>query len=317
VLAPLLDEFLIHLRHERGQADHTQRTYKHALDQFVTWAEARKVAHWRDVQFADLMAYLEFQRNRPQRDAKSEGDSTTAAAPKLSAATLYLHVAALRSFFRFAEQEGFVPKNPTENLTLPRRWKTLPKSLSEGEIGRLLQPPTEATPANLCTHAILEVAYASGLRLAELRGLRLEQVHLEAGFLSVIGKGNKQRVVPMGSKAQAALQRYLTAGRPELVKPRSPSAVFLTGRGTAFAHVTMWKRITDHVRAAGIEKHVTPHMLRHSFATHLMEHGADLRVIQELLGHASINTTEIYTHVAGERLQEVHRKFHPRANNES
>ncbi len=313
MLAPLLDEFLIHLRHERGQADHTQRTYKHALDQFVAWADSRKVAHWRDVQFADLIAYLEFQRNRPQKDAKAEDGAEPVAAPKLSAATLYLHVAALRSFFRFAEQEGFVPKNPTENLTLPRRWKTLPKSLSEEEIGRLLQPPTEASPANLCTHAILEVAYASGLRLAELRGLRLEQVHLEAGFLSVIGKGNKQRVVPMGTKAQAALRRYLTAGRPELVKPRSPSNVFLTGRGTAFAHVTMWKRITDHVRAAGVEKHVTPHMLRHSFATHLMEHGADLRVIQELLGHASINTTEIYTHVAGERLQEVHRKFHPRA----
>lgn len=313
MLAPLLDEFLIHLRHERGQADHTQRTYKHALDQFVAWAGERKLAHWRDVQFADLMAYLEFQRNRPQKDAPAAGEAESAPAPKLSAATLYLHVAALRSFYRFAEQEGFVTKNPTENLTLPRRWKTLPKSLSEDEIGRLLQPPTEASPTHLCTHAILEVAYASGLRLAELRGLRLEQVHLEAGFLSVIGKGNKQRVVPMGSKAQAALQRYLAAGRPALVKPRSPSNVFLTARGTPFAHVTMWKRITDHVRAAGIGKHVTPHMLRHSFATHLMEHGADLRVIQELLGHASINTTEIYTHVAGERLQEVHRQFHPRA----
>lgn len=313
MLAPLLDEFLIHLRHERGQADHTQRTYKHALDQFVVWAEGRKLAHWRDVQFADLMAYLEFQRNRPQKDTKP-GDSPEAApAPKLSASTLCLHVAALRSFYRFAEQEGFVTQNPTENLTLPRRWKTLPKALSEDEIGRLLQPPVQATPASLCTHAILEVAYASGLRLAELRGLRLEQVHLEAGFLSVIGKGNKQRVVPMGTKAQAALQRYLAAGRPELVSPRSPSNVFLTSRGTPFAHVTMWKRITDHVRAAGIGKHVTPHMLRHSFATHLMEHGADLRVIQELLGHASINTTEIYTHVAGERLQEVHRQFHPRA----
>ncbi len=312
MLAPLLDEFLIHLRHERGQAEHTQRTYKHALDQFVAWAEERKLAHWRDVQFADLMAYLEFQRNRPQKDAKP-GDSPEATpAAKLSASTLYLHVAALRSFYRFAEQEGFVTQNPTENLTLPRRWKTLPKALSEDEIGRLLQPPVQATPASLCTHAILEVAYASGLRLAELRGLRLEQVHLEAGFLSVIGKGNKQRVVPMGSKAQAALQHYVAAGRPELVSPRSPSNVFLTARGTPFAHVTMWKRITDHVRAVGIGKHVTPHMLRHSFATHLMEHGADLRVIQELLGHASINTTEIYTHVAGERLQEVHRQYHPR-----
>jgi integrase/recombinase XerD len=309
VLAPLLEEFLIHLRHERGQAEHTQRTYQHALQQFVDWAEARELAQWRDVQFADLMAYLEHQRNRRRKDEDADKDTGA----KLSASTLYLHVAALRSLFRFAEQEGLVTQNPTENLTLPRRWKTLPKALSEDEIARLLRPPTTATPTDLCTHAILELAYASGLRLAELRGLRLEQLHLEAGFVSVIGKGNKQRVVPMGSKAQAALTRYLASGRPDLVKARSPSNVFLTRRGTAFAHVTMWKRITDWVAQAGVEKHVTPHMLRHSFATHLMEHGADLRVIQELLGHASINTTEIYTHVAGQRLQEVHRRFHPRA----
>ncbi len=309
MLGPLLEEFLIHLRHERGQAEHTLKTYAHALQQFVAWAEARKLDHWPDVQFADLMAYLEHQRNRPRKEA-AKGPRTPA---KLSASTLYLQVAALRAFFRFAEQEKFVSKNPTENLTLPRRWKTLPKALTEAEIRRLLHQPEPANAAELGTHAMLEVAYASGLRLAELRGLRLEQLHLDAGFLSVIGKGNKQRVVPIGTQAKAALTRYLTSGRPGLVRPRSPSNVFLTRRGTAFAHVTMWKRITDWARRAGIERRVTPHMLRHSFATHLMEHGADLRVIQELLGHASINTTEVYTHVAGQRLNEVHRQFHPRA----
>jgi integrase/recombinase XerD len=309
MLAPLLEEFLIHLRHERGQADHTQKTYAHALQQFVTWAETKKLDHWHDVQFADLMAYLEHQRNRPRKDEAKDSPAPT----KLSAATLYLHVAALRSLFRFAEQEKFVPRNPAENLTLPRRWKTLPKALSEAEIVRLLLPPNPATAAELCTHAVLEVAYASGLRLAELRGLRLEQLHLDAGFLSVIGKGNKQRVVPIGTKAKEALTHYLATGRPELVRPRSPAQVFLTQRGTAFAHVTMWKRITDWARRSGVEKKVTPHMLRHSFATHLMEHGADLRVIQELLGHSSINTTEIYTHVAGQRLRDVHEQFHPRA----
>ena len=159
---------------------------------------------------------------------------------------------------------------------------------------------------------MLELAYASGLRLAELRGARLEQLHLDAGFINVIGKGNKERVVPLGRKAVAALQRYLDAGRPQLVRPRSPANVFLTKRGTPFAPVTLWLRIKQRVRRAGISRNVTPHMLRHSFATHLLEHGADLRVIQELLGHASIATTEVYTHVAGSRLREVHRKYHPR-----
>ncbi len=167
-------------------------------------------------------------------------------------------------------------------------------------------------PPRLCDQAILELAYASGLRLAELRGIRLEQLHLEAGFINVIGKGNKERVVPVGGKAVSALDRYLECGRPKLVKTRSPGVVFLTARGTPFASVTLWLRIKQRVQRAGITRNVTPHMLRHSFATHLLEHGADLRVIQELLGHANISTTEVYTHVTGDRLREIHRKFHPR-----
>jgi len=176
----------------------------------------------------------------------------------------------------------------------------------------LLAPETPETPQNLCDQAVLELAYASGLRLAELRNTRLEHLHLEAGFINVIGKGNKERVVPLGRKAVAALEHYLNVARPQLVTPRSPAAVFLTKRGTPFAPVTLWLRIKQRVRRAGIGRNVTPHMLRHSFATHLLDHGADLRVIQELLGHASISTTEVYTHVAAHRLQEVHRKYHPR-----
>jgi len=140
----------------------------------------------------------------------------------------------------------------------------------------------------------------------------LEQLHLEAGFINVIGKGNKERVVPVGRNAVAALQRYIEAGRPKLVTPRSPAAVFLTQRGTPFAQSTLWARIKRRVKRAGIARNVTPHMLRHSFATHLLEHGADLRVIQELLGHANISTTEVYTHVTGNRLRDIHRRFHPR-----
>src|SRR5436189_2959026 len=178
---------------------------------------------------------------------------------------------------------------------------------------KLLAPIRPESPESLCDRAILELAYASGLRLAELRRLRLEQIHLDARFINVIGKGNKERVLPVGRIAVEAVQRYLQAGRPSLVTRRSPANVFLTKRGTPFAPVTLWLRIKRRVRMAGIERNIPPHMLRHSFATHLLENGADLRVIQELLGHATINTTEIYTHVASNRLRDIHSKFHPRA----
>ena len=232
---------------------------------------------------------------------------------RLSSESVYLEIAALRAFYRFAETEKLLPGNVAENLSLPRRWKRLPKALTNEEIAKLLTSEPLETPESLCDQAVLELAYASGLRLAELRSLRLEQLHLEAGFINVIGKGNKERVVPVGRKAVEALNRYLDVGRPKLITPRSPANVFLTKRGTPFAAVTLWLRIKNRVRRAGVARNVTPHMLRHSFATHLLEHGADLRVIQELLGHANISTTEIYTHVTGQRLRDIHRKFHPRA----
>ena len=302
----LVEDFLQFLRHERGQSEHTQKTYAALLNRFVTWAQKQKLTDWQSVQLPHLMAFLSHERERPL--ARQEEKS----ARKLSSESVYLEIAALRAFYRFAENEKLLPVNVAENLSLPRRWKRLPKALNDAEITQLLQPETPETPQSLCDHAILELAYASGLRLAELRNVRLEQLHLEAGFINVIGKGNKERVVPVGKKAVAAINRYLEAGRPKLVSPRSPANLFLTQRGTPFAAPTMWLRIKQRVKRAGIPRNITPHMLRHSFATHLLEHGADLRVIQELLGHASISTTEIYTHVTGSRLREVHRKFHPR-----
>ena len=210
-------------------------------------------------------------------------------------------------------QEQFLPSNVAENLPLPRRWKRLPKALTTVEIEKLLRPPEPITPATLCDHAMLELCYASGLRLAELRGLRLEQLRLDASFIQVIGKGNKERVVPVGRRAVEAIERYVEHGRAKLAKAgKSPSNVFLTSRGTAFAAVTLWARIKKRCSLAGVDRNITPHMLRHSFATHLLEHGADLRVIQELLGHSSIATTEVYTHVAGKRLKAIHQQYHPR-----
>jgi integrase/recombinase XerD len=302
----LVEDFLQYLRHERGQAEHTQRTYAALLNKFVAWAGEQGLAGWEAVQLRHLMSFLEHERERALAN-QPEGSTR-----RLSSDSLYVEIAALRAFFRFAEDEKLLPANVAEHLSSPRRWKRLPKALTNQEIDQLLVAENPETPQSLCDQAVLELAYASGLRLAELRGIRLEQLHLEAGFVNVVGKGNKERVVPLGSKAVAALERYLRAGRPKLVRPRSPANVFLTRRGTPFAPVTLWLRIKQRAGRSGIARNVTPHMLRHSFASHLLEHGADLRVIQELLGHASISTTEIYTHVAGQRLRDVHRKYHPR-----
>ncbi len=302
----LVEDFLSYLRHEKGCSPQTQKTYAALLGNFVAWAGRHALQDWKLVTLPHLMAFIEHERTRALKDAPP------GTGQKLSSETIYLQIAALRAFYTFAEAEKHLPLNLAENLSFPRRWQRLPQWLSDAEITRLLKPEATADPPTLCDQAALELAYASGLRLAELRGLRLEQLHLEAGFVTVIGKGNKERVVPLGRMAVQAIQRYLEAGRPKLVTAKSPANLFLTRRGTPFAPVTLWQRIKRRAARAGIGRNITPHMLRHSFATHLLEHGADLRVIQELLGHASISTTEVYTHLDGQRLREVHRKFHPR-----
>ena len=312
----LIEEFGQYLRHERGQSEHTQKAYSNILNRFVDWADTRQLTRWNAVELPHLLGYLDHQRNSETptgEHAKNKRGRPRSESAKLTTESLYLEIAALKAFYRFCVQEQFLPSNIAENLTLPRRWKRLPKALTAVEIEKLLRPLEPVTPASLCDHAMLELCYASGLRLAELRGLRLEQLRLEASFIQVIGKGNKERVVPVGSRAVEAIVRYVEQGRTKLAKPgKSPSNVFLTSRGTAFAAVTLWARIKKRCSLAGIDRNITPHMLRHSFATHLLEHGADLRVIQELLGHSSIATTEVYTHVAGKRLKAIHQKYHPR-----
>ena len=311
----LIEDFGQYLRHERGQSEHTQKAYCNILNRFADWAKGESIERWNEVTLTHLLGYLQHQREdnnpEPEDELKKRGRPRSESA-KLSTASLDLEIAALKAFFRFCVQEEFLPTNHAENLSLPRRWKRLPKALTHTEIEQLLRPIEPITPASLCDHAMLELCYASGLRLAELRGLRMEQLRLDAGFIQVIGKGNKERVVPVGRRAVEAIGRYLNAGRPKLVKEKSPGNLFLTSRGTEFAAVTLWTRIKKRCRAAGIVRNITPHMLRHSFATHLLEHGADLRVIQELLGHSNISTTEVYTHVAGQWLKKVHQEFHPR-----
>jgi len=313
----LIEEFGQYLRHERGQSEHTQKAYGAILNRFADWAAEQPLSRWNDVELQHLLGYLSHRRDSPEPppdDTPKKRGRPRSEPAKLSTESLYLEIAALKAFYRFCVQEQFLPANVAENLTLPRRWKRLPKALTNAEIECLLRPTEPVTPSSLCDHAMLELCYASGLRLAELRGLRLEQLRLDAGFIQVIGKGNKERVVPVGRRAVEAIERYEQFGRNKLAKPgKSPSNLFLTSRGTAFAAGTLWGRIKKRCALAGIDRNITPHMLRHSFATHLLEHGADLRVIQELLGHSSIATTEVYTHVAGKRLKAIHQQYHPRS----
>ena len=214
----LVEDFLQYLRHERGQSAHTQRTYDGLLKKFLAWSEKNGLSKWEQVELNHLTAFLQDERARTL--ANEPKDSTR----RLSSESVYLEIAALRAFYRYCEIEKLLPLNVAENLSLPRRWKRLPKALSNDEIDRLLKPETlQVTPRSLCDDAILELAYASGLRRAELCSLRLEQLHLEAGFINVIGKGNKERVVPVGSKAIGALNRYFSDGRHKLVKPHSPA----------------------------------------------------------------------------------------------
>lgn len=305
-LEALVEDFLLHLRHERGQSGETQKTYASLLGRFIRWAGGRGVTEWPQVTLQQLGDFIAEERRRPSE--KSPADTPRRLAPE----SVYLAIAALRAFYRYAAAERLVPENVAAQLSLPRRWKRLPKALSAEEMELLLRPPPQPDAAALCDLAILELAYGSGLRRAELCALRLEQLHLDAGFVTVVGKGNKERIVPLGGRARAALARYLGAARPGLVRPHSPANVFLSARGRPLAPALLWHRIRRRAQLAGLTRPVTPHMLRHSFATHLLEGGADLRVIQELLGHASLGTTEVYTHVAGDRLREVHGRFHPR-----
>lgn len=301
----LVEDFLQYLRNERGRSEATQLTYAALLGKTVAWLQQKGFTSWEQVGLNDLTRYLKAEQSRLVKIPNPTR--------RLSSSTLYLEIASLRAFFTYCETEGLLKRNAAENLSLPKRREQLPKTLTHEEILQLLQPLLPSTPRTLCDEAVLELAYASGLRLSELRTIRLEQLHFETGFVNVIGKGNKERVVPVGSRAIKAIEHYLQAGRPKLVDPKSPGVVFLTQRGTSFAQCTLWSRIKKRATKSGVKRNISPHMLRHSFATHLLEHDADLRVIQEMLGHVSISTTQVYTHVSGRRLRDVHQKFHPRA----
>jgi integrase/recombinase XerD len=292
-----IETFIRFLAVERGLSENYQLSTQRSLGEFAAWCAARKkITRADQVSLPLISEYL--------AERKRSG---------LSASSIKLIVVALKIFFRFATAQGFIRRDPTDSLTLPRIERYLPETLNELQVEQLLESVDGRAPLGLRDRAILELLYASGLRIAELAGAKLENLNLEEGVVRVIGKGNKTRLLPVGRKACAALATYLEQERPGLVRRGTGSEVFLSTRGGRLTTVRIWQIVKAVARRSGLAANIYPHLLRHSFATHLLSNGADLRIIQELLGHADISTTQVYTHVDQQRLKAVHRKFHPRA----
>jgi integrase/recombinase XerD len=292
----LVDRYLTHLRVERRLADHTIESYSRDLQRLGEFcASIEKPVQRLDRR--DLERFVDGLMN--------EG---------LSPRSVARSVAAVRGFYRFAELTQQVTSNPADDLQSPRAWPALPKFLGVAEIERLLEQPDVTTPRGLRDRALIEVLYATGLRVSELIHLRARDLNLEAGYLSTTGKGNKQRIVPIGDRAAEWLTKYIREGRPALIGKRPSPWLFVNAkRGGSLSRVGFWKILKGYGQKAGLPRALSPHVLRHSFATHLLEHGADLRSIQMMLGHADLSTTQIYTHVLEARLRAVYDRFHPRA----
>ena len=292
-----IESFIRYLAVERGLSSNYQLSTQRSLSDFASWcAQKKKINSARAVTLPIISEYL--------ADKKKAG---------LSAASIKLIVVALKIFFRFLAGKSEIERDPTEALSLPRIERYLPETLNELQVEKLLNSVDMKRPRGLRDRAMLELLYASGLRISELANARLENFYPEEGTIRVIGKGNKTRIVPVGRKACEALACYLSTERPKLLKRRSGSEIFLSERGTKLTTARIWQIVKEKARHAGLEKNIYPHLLRHSFATHLLSNGADLRIIQEMLGHADISTTQVYTHVDQQRLKAVHRQFHPRA----
>lgn len=291
-----LADYLHFLRVERGLSENTILSYRQDLTEAIRFFQ-RNAQNWTEVDQFLILNYLE----HLQQEKKSQG-------------TIIRTVSSLRSFFRYLAQFGVISDDPMLKVDSPKKAQTLPDVLTEAEVGRLLSMPNVSRPLGIRDRAILETLYATGLRVSELVNLRLTDLHLPMKLIQVVGKGDRERIIPIGEVAIDWLTRYLKTTRIDLLKKRrNTDYVFLNAHGRQLTRQAIWQMIKKYVSLAGIKRHVTPHTLRHSFATHLLENGADLRVVQELLGHANISTTQIYTHVSHQHLSEVYRKFHPRA----
>lgn len=294
-----IEAFLDYLTIECGLSVNTLQAYQRDLERFAAWAGVHETQDWAAVRADTVLDFLMAEK-RPPRN--------------LAVASISRALVAIRMLFRFMSGEGLVPVDVTEHLESPRLWSTLPEVLDRRAVERLLAAPDPAHDRwPLRDRAVLEMLYATGARASETADLALASVSAEAGYVRCVGKGNKERIVPVGRRALEALAAYLEHERPQLDRGRACPNLFLTHNGRRMGRETIWRLVKKYALRAGVSPRVGPHTLRHSFATHLLEGGADLRVVQEMLGHVDIGTTQIYTHVDQNRLKAIHRKYHPRA----
>ena len=289
----LIEHYLDMVWMEKGLSDNSLSAYRRDLSKFSQWLERQSLLA---VENHQLLSYLEYRRIK-------RGVSPRSLARLLSC---------LRGFYRYQLREGRLREDPTALIDNPKLGRPLPKSLAEHDVERLLAAPDPGEAIGLRDRTMLEVLYASGLRVSELVGLTIPQVNLRQGVVRVFGKGSKERLVPLGMEALSWLERYLREARPELLKGRQSDVLFPSQRAQMMTRQTFWHRIRQCAVVAGIDKPLSPHTLRHAFASHLLNHGADLRVVQLLLGHSDLSTTQIYTHIADSRMKDLHRQHHPR-----
>jgi len=291
----MIDAYLDHLRVERRLADHTLESYARDLVALAEYAAgAGRAVDALDR--AALEAFVRQQRNTG-----------------LSPRSVARRVAAVRGFYRFLVLDRRLSRNPADDLRPPRAWPALPKFLTLDEVDTLIAQPDVSTPLGVRDRAMIELLYATGVRVSELVSVRIADLHLAEHYMTCIGKGSKERLIPIGEQASDWIRKYQAGARPELLKGRASPRLFVNARGGPLSRVGFWKILKNHARGADLPRTISPHVLRHSFATHLLERGADLRAIQLMLGHADLSTTQIYTHVLEARLRTVYDRFHPRA----
>ncbi len=291
-----INDYLHYLTIERGLSLNTRKSYERDLLQYLHYLEDEQITSWQDVDRYVVINYLEKMHDE-----------------KKAPATVTRMITSLRRFHQFLRQERLTDHDPMQHIDTPKKVQKLPSTLSLTEVERLIETPDTTQNLGIRDRAILEVMYATGMRVSELVGLKLSDLHLSLGLVQTLGKGDKERIIPLGDYAIQWLERYVDEARPLLVANPSETHVFVNHHGTGLSRQGIWKNLKQLVREAGINKEVTPHTLRHSFATHLLENGADLRTVQELLGHADISTTQIYTHITKKRMTDVYKQHFPRA----
>ncbi|MBF0253779.1 MAG: site-specific tyrosine recombinase XerD [Candidatus Omnitrophica bacterium] len=292
----LVNRFMNVLSVERGLSKNTLAAYRRDLQSYTRFMMRQGKTRPDDVMAADIRGFLLHEKQR-----------------RLAAVSIARRLVAVRVFHRFLQAEGLAHENETDKVESPRVFKALPGSLSEKEIRQMIAAPNVRKAAGMRDHACIELMYATGLRASELVGLGMQDVDFEAGVIRVFGKGSKERIIPFGRSAAQSMRRYLERSRPRLAKARAgETAFFLNRMGRRMSRQALWEILKKHARNAGISTALYPHIFRHSFATHLLERGADLRALQEMLGHTDVSTTQIYTHVDRGRLKRIHRQFHPR-----